>query len=419
MPVYKRKYKSGAVVWSYVFDGPSADGQRNQITESGFASKKEATEAEATRRVDEQQKFDLARAGAVTVATELPKTLANLLAEFLEQHAQENLAPKTIERYRECVAYLSRELLEMPLKQITPLHLNREWKRLLASGGRTRKQQPRPMSAKTVRNVAGVVSSAFGRAVKWGLVPVNACSASEPPKVPKRRAVALTTAQQDLLIQAASGPWCMSLFLELDAALGARRGEVLALRWSDIEGGRVVIGRSLCQTFRLVDGPKGPTKVHDVLTFKTTKTEEIRVLALPASTLSALEIHRAKQEEFKRQYGSDYRADLDLIFANTDGTPLRPDSISATVSALFRRLKIAKPKGGSLHLLRHSHGSHLLANGVPLPVVSERLGHSSVRVTADVYSHAINGQDDEAVKKWEEFQQRNRAADANSPRLKQ
>jgi hypothetical protein len=122
------------------------------------------------------------RAGAVTIVTELPKTLANLLAEFLQQHAQENLAPKTIERYRECVAYLSRELLELPLKQITPLHLNREWKRLIASGGRTRKKQPRPMSAKTVRNVAGVVSSAFGRAVKWGLVSVNPCSASEPPK---------------------------------------------------------------------------------------------------------------------------------------------------------------------------------------------------------------------------------------------
>jgi integrase len=59
-----------------------------------------------------------------------------------------------------------------------------------------------------------------------------------------------------------------------------------------------------------------------------------------------------------------------------------------------------------LHTLRHTHGSHLLANGVPLPVVSARLGHSSVRVTADIYSHAIHGQDDEAARKWEEFQGR-------------
>ena len=97
--------------------------------------------------------------------------------------------------------------------------------------------------------------------------------------------------------------------------------------------------------------------------------------------------------------------DLDLIFANPDGTPLRPDSVSASVSALCRRLKL--PKGVSLHTLRHSHGSHLLAAGMPLPAVSERLGHSSVRVTADVYSHAIRGQDDEAARRWEEFQARN------------
>jgi integrase len=110
------------------------------------------------------------------------------------------------------------------------------------------------------------------------------------------------------------------------------------------------------------------------------------------------------------QFGPDYQSDLDLIFANPDGTPLNPDSISATVSALFKRLKIPKPKGASLHLLRHSHGSHLLANGVPLPVVSQRLGHSSVRTTADIYAHAIHGQDDEAVRKWEEYQTRNRPA---------
>lgn len=423
MPVYKRKYKSGAVVWSYVFSGPGATrDHQNQITESGFASKKEAMDAEAASRIEEQQKYELAKAGAVTVTSELPKTLAALVLEFMRQHAQENLAPKTIERYRECAAYLSPELTGMALSEITPLHLNREWKRLQASGGRTRKdKKPRPMSAKTVRNIAGVVSSAFGRAIRWGLVTANPCTFSEPPKIQKHKGVALTTTQQDLLIQAASGPWCLSMFLEMDAATGARRGEVLALRWSDIEDGRVVIGRSLCQTFRVVNTPEGKTqRVHDVLEFKTTKTDEIRVLGLPPETTTSLEAHRQKQAAHRQQYGADYRTDLDLIFANPDGTPLRPDSISATVSALFKRLKIQKPKGAALHLLRHSHGSHMLANGVPLPVVSQRLGHSSVRVTADVYAHAIHGQDDEAVQKWIEYQRKNRPAEASSPaRLKQ
>jgi integrase len=83
---------------------------------------------------------------------------------------------------------------------------------------------------------------------------------------------------------------------------------------------------------------------------------------------------------------------------------LKPDSISSAVSALFKRLKIPKPKGASLHLLRHSHGSHLLAAGMELPAVSERLGHSSVVVTATVYSHRVSGRDKEAAIKWDEFQ---------------
>src|SRR6185369_3896811 len=129
-------------------------------------------------------------------------------------------------------------------------------------------------------------------------------------------------------------------------------------------------------------------------------------VVLPESAITALEAHRERQNEFRRRFGPDYRTDLDLVFANPDGTPLKPDSISATVSALFKRLKIPKPKGASLHLLRHTHTSILLAQGVPLPAVSARLGHSSVRTTQEIYSHMITGQDEEAARKWEEYQQR-------------
>ena len=127
-------------------------------------------------------------------------------------------------------------------------------------------------------------------------------------------------------------------------------------------------------------------------------------MKVPASALVVLDAHRQRQDEFPRQFGPSYRSDLDLIFSNPDGTPVRPNSVSSAVSLLFRRLGL--PKGASLHSLRHSHGSHLAADGVPLTVVSERLGHSSVRTTADIYAHAIRGQDDEAAERWDEFQRR-------------
>jgi integrase len=140
------------------------------------------------------------------------------------------------------------------------------------------------------------------------------------------------------------------------------------------------------------------------LEFKATKTEEPRPVVLPDSAIVALAAHRKQQDVFRQRFSPDYRADLDLIFSEPDGSPLKPDSISSSVSALFQRLKLPKPKGASLHMLRHSHGSHLLASGMELTAVSERLGHSSPYVTATVYSHAIKGRDKEAARKWDDFQ---------------
>jgi integrase len=393
MAVFKRKYESGKVVWRYLFSAPGATREdRRLIAEVGFASKQEAIDAEAKRRAAELQKYELTKGGAGQVADALPTTLGMLLGEFFRQHAEEKLAPKTIERYRELVTYVAPELLAMPLGDITPLHLSREWNRLLKSGGHHRKtKQARPLSAKTVRHIAGLVSSAFGRAERWGLVTANPVKRSEPPVPKKRRGIALTPAQQALLFTSAAEPWCLSTFLELAAATGARRGELLALRWSVLQDGRALISRSLTQTKR-------------GLQFKGTKTDRPRDVKVPESALAALETHRRRQDDFRRQFGVDYRVDLDLIFANADGTPLRPNSISSAVSLLF--WKVGLPKGASLHSLRHSHGSHLVANGVPLPVVAERLGHASVRTTADVYAHALRGQDDEAAKRWDEFQRR-------------
>jgi integrase len=376
--------------WQYVFDTPgSKKRDRKQVKAGGFATKREAEAAEAKRRLEEQAKYEASRNPTT------PNTLRSLLTAFVAEHAEKKLAPKTVERYRELAAYVHHELLAMHIAEITPLHLEREWSRLLASGGHHRRTKaPRPLSAKTVRHIAAVVSSAFGRAIHWGLVTANPVTKSEPPVPKKHKGMALTPEQQQMIFSAATSPWCLGPFLRMEGATGARRGEVLALRWSDIVDGRAIITRSLCQT-------------KSGLEFKSTKSDEPRSVSLSISVLAALERHRIQQDQFRVQFGPDYAAG-DLIFANPDGTPLRPDSISSAVSQLCRRLKL--PKGVSLHTLRHSHGSHLLAAGVDLPTVSERLGHSSVRVTADVYTHAIRGRDDEAARKWEEFQIAGRSA---------
>ena len=127
-----------------------------------------------------------------------------MIKEFCKEYADRNLAAKTVERYREMAGYLSSALLAMPVTEITPLHLTREWNRLRESGGHHRRTKAaRPLSSKTVRNIAGVVSSAYTRCVKWGLSATNPVPNSDLPAIRKKEGVAFTTNQQNLLLEAA------------------------------------------------------------------------------------------------------------------------------------------------------------------------------------------------------------------------
>jgi integrase len=386
MAVRKRKWKTAQgmkTAWSYVFDAPGSTREnRRQIFESGFESKKEAQDAEAERRIKEQRDFELQKA----TPAEVPGTLAGLLKEFFNEHGEKALAAKTLRRYREMADYLASDLLAMEIPKIKPLHLSREWNRLLSSGGRGRKAG-KPLSRKTVRNIAGLVSSAYTRGLRWGIAEVNPVPASEPPVPVKKEGVALTVEQQEQLIAKATAPWGMDVFLELDAATGARRGELLGLHWTDLDGSRLMIGRSLSQ-------------VGQQVFLKEPKNKKFRVVTIPGSALKKLEAHRQKQQPYREHFGDSYQGDY--IFCNPDGSPLKPDTVSASVSLLFRSLKL--PKGASLHTLRHTHGSHLLAAGVPLTDVSKRLGHVNPHVTATVYAHALPGRDDLAADAWEKFQ---------------
>jgi hypothetical protein len=214
MAIHKRK-RRGKIDWYYKFDLPGATREsRRIIRHFGFATRQEAVHGESSRRLAEQQKCELAKADR-----EVPKTLAMLLDEFFSHHACENLAPKTVERYRDTVANISKELLGKPLAEITALHLNREWSRLLKAGGHLRNS-----SAKSVRNIAGVISGAFSRAIKWGLTTTNPVTNSEPPKVKKHHGIAFTPAVQRMVIDAAVSPWCVRTYLEMVAATQAVAG---------------------------------------------------------------------------------------------------------------------------------------------------------------------------------------------------
>jgi integrase len=188
-------------------------------------------------------------------------------------------------------------------------------------------------------------------------------------------------------MQASAGHWLRDLFATA-LSTGARRGELLALAWPDVDldAAKLTIRKSLEQT-----------KIG--LRVKETKARKARHLNLPDATVQLLRGLKTGQEEARRMFGFDYRADLDLVFCRPDGNYIRPDVVTKAARRIAKKAGLA---GVSLHTMQHSHGSQLLSLGVPLPTVSKRLGHSNVHVTAAVYSHALPADEIAAAKLWNE-----------------
>jgi integrase len=162
----------------------------------------------------------------------------------------------------------------------------------------------------------------------------------------------------------------------LAATIGMRRGEVLGLRWQDLdlEAGRA----SIAQTLVVVGG-------YEVQYSEPKTAKGRRMVALDPQTVGALKVHKDRQL-LERSLWADAYTDADLVFAREDGTTIHPDSFS---DAFWRHTKEAKLTRIRFHDLRHTQATLALAAGVHPKVVSERLGHASITITLDTYSHAI------------------------------
>jgi integrase len=162
-----------------------------------------------------------------------------------------------------------------------------------------------------------------------------------------------------------------------------RRGEILGLRWVDVE---LDVGSlSVCQSLE---------KTKSGIAVKSPKTAKgRRRIALPAMAVEALRRHKAQQGRAKLRSGGNYR-DSGLVFSQDDGSPWDPDTISAAFGAFVRKAGFHI----RFHDLRHTHATQLLRQGIHPKVVSERLGHSTISLTLDTYSHVMPGMQDEAAR---------------------
>ena len=373
--------------WGFsIYLGKDENGKPKRHFESGFSRKSEAVEAADRTKVKiAEQRAAAARKDEP--APPEPLTLAQFMPRWFEQHAALHCEPKTLERFHELAAYFLPALGPIPLARLGPMVIETEMNRLHAAGGRAKKTgASKPLSPKTVRAIAGVLSSALNAARRWELIPSNPVEVIHLPEADRKEQEALDFGQMEILLQRAKSSWIGPL-LAVAAATGARRGELLALTWSDIdlEAGVMLVSKSLEQT-------------KAGLRLKSTKSRKARAFALPQFAVDTLREHRARQAQGREAAGSLFNTELDLVFGNELGEYRQPDSVSAMAA---RIAKSAGFPGISLHNLRHSHGSQLIAAGVPITEVSERLGHGSPAITLGIYSHALKSNQRNAADTWE------------------
>ena len=237
---------------------------------------------------------------------------------------------------------------------------------------------------RTIQVTHVCIHRALGQAKTWGLVRDNVAEIVKPPKAPDQETPMLQPAQAAALLDRLRGK-PLYLLASLGLGTGMRRSEMLALRWQDIDldAGRLTIERSLEQTTAGGVKPKSP---------KTRAGR--RTISLPARLVTELRAHWRDQQQRRLALGIGRASDDSPVFATVDGGFLSPNGIT---KAWPRAMAEIGMPGVTLHSLRHTHASTLIASGMDVLTVSRRLGHASAVVTLRVYGHLIAGTDDRAA----------------------
>ena len=361
--VYKRE---GRKTWSVIVElERDHNGKRKQEWHNGYRTKREAERklTEIMGRLDRSEHVSPSKL-----------TVAMFLRDEWLPSIRTTIRPSTFSVYRAIInGHVIPYIGDRPLQQLKSADLGALYTQLTELG----------LAPKTVRNVHSLIRSVLKEAVTLGYVTRNVASFAKPPRVPQTEMQTWNADELRSFLEHVHADRLYAAYVLL-ATTGMRRGEALGLHWRsvDLDSARVSVNTAL-------------VLVGNEPAFQEPKsTKGRRSIPLPPETVAALRAHRKQQLAEKMSLGLDYDNSRDLVFRREDGTRVHPSTLSRRFGKLVRQTTLPEIR---LHDLRHTFATLALQAGVSVKVVSEMLGHASVTITYDTYSHVIPGMAEDAT----------------------
>ncbi len=356
-----------------IFLGRDATGKRKYFNKTIHGTKKDAQKY-LTAKLREKDLGVFIEPSSIS--------LSDYLDKWLEEIAKPRIRESTFSSYKAVIEnYVKKTLGSKRLCDIQAYEVQKLYNDLSNRG----------LSSRTVRYAHVVFSSAMKQAIKWKMLMQNPCELCELPRLEKTEIKHLSTEETAKFLKVAKETKHYAVFL-LAIESGMRPEEYLSLQWKDISFEQQTLSVRRAIVWKRKGGGFNFTEP------KTKKSR--RSIPISDSVIKVLKIHKRKQLEEKMKLGADYQK-LDLVFASEVGTPIQPKNL---IERYFKPLlKTAKVPDIRLYDLRHTTATLLLSAGDNPKVVSERLGHASIVLTLDTYSHVLPTMQESATNKLEKL----------------
>lgn len=337
-----------------------------QIIKNVLAKTQRECKEKLNKAIEESKGLDVVKAGQYTVG--------QWMELWFENFAKIKVRPASHQTYKGYIEnHIKPNIGAIPLNKLTALDLQKFYKKLLTDGRVDRieaKNQAKGLSAKTVRNINQVISSAMDLAIEQKLIAANPTNACALPKVEHKEMKTLTAEQLASFLREAKETGVYEMYY-IELATGLRRGELLGLKWEDIDWAQEII-RVRRQVAR-VNGKivEAPLKTRN----------SYRTVSISADAIEVLKTQKAKTND-------------EYVFPSPTGGPISPDSVLHMLHRVLERAGLPKVR---FHDLRHTFATLALQNGVDIKTVSGMLGHYSAGFTLDTYAHVTTAAQKEAA----------------------